>query len=477
MNGLIAYGTYVPHNRLRHEEVAAALGKPAQHGARAVASFDEDVSSMAVEAARQVLDGTSQGIRPRRLYFATVDPPYRDKTNAALIHAALGLAEDVLAVDMTGSSRSGVGALIAAMDASEPTLVVMSDIRFGPAGSSEEVESGDAAAALLFSPEEIGRPAVEVIAHSSTTREFLDRWRLPSGSMSRVWDDRFGEEAYRALANDAFTEGLKRASLGPSDVDHLIVTGLNTRATRAFAKESGVRAESLSPNLIDLIGNVGAAAPGLALAATLDRAGPGEIVVLSVLADGATVVVLRVTDAIQEARPKRSVGDQIAAGAVGLPYTKFLAWRGLLEKELPRRPDPVAPSPSAAFRLADYKFGLLATKCVAPTGEAGGDCATIHLPPARVCGTCHAQDHMVHVPMSGLTGTIRTFTIDHLVYSPNPPVVSAVLDLDDGGRFTVDLTDVDPSSVSIGDRVEMTFRRLWTANGIHNYFWKGRPQR
>ena len=29
--------------------------------------------------------------------------------------------------------------------------------------------------------------------------------------------------------------------------------------------------------------------------------------------------------------------------------------------------------------------------------------------------------------------------------------------------------------MAIGDRIEMTFRRLFTADGIHNYFWKGRP--
>jgi len=39
------------------------------------------------------------------------------------------------------------------------------------------------------------------------------------------------------------------------------------------------------------------------------------------------------------------------------------------------------------------------------------------------------------------------------------------------------LTDVDPDGVSIGMRVEMTFRRLNSADGIHNYFWKGRPVR
>ena len=55
--------------------------------------------------------------------------------------------------------------------------------------------------------------------------------------------------------------------------------------------------------------------------------------------------------------------------------------------------------------------------------------------------------------------------------------MAAVIDFDGGGRFQCELTDVDPTTVEIGDRVEMTFRRLYTADGIHNYFWKARPLR
>ena len=29
--------------------------------------------------------------------------------------------------------------------------------------------------------------------------------------------------------------------------------------------------------------------------------------------------------------------------------------------------------------------------------------------------------------------------------------------------------------MEIGTRVELTFRRLYTAGGVHNYFWKARP--
>jgi uncharacterized OB-fold protein len=56
-------------------------------------------------------------------------------------------------------------------------------------------------------------------------------------------------------------------------------------------------------------------------------------------------------------------------------------------------------------------------------------------------------------------------------------VVFAIVDFDGGGRAPIELTDVDPTDVAIGDRIEMTFRRLFTSDGIHNYFWKARPVR
>jgi uncharacterized OB-fold protein len=77
--------------------------------------------------------------------------------------------------------------------------------------------------------------------------------------------------------------------------------------------------------------------------------------------------------------------------------------------------------------------------------------------------------------MAGATGRITTLTVDRLVYTPQPPAVLAVVDFDGGGRIRCQLTDVDPATVAIGDEVEMTFRKILTAKGIHNYFWKARP--
>ena len=51
----------------------------------------------------------------------------------------------------------------------------------------------------------------------------------------------------------------------------------------------------------------------------------------------------------------------------------------------------------------------------------------------------------------------------------------AVVDFDGGGRYPVELTDADPDEIRAGSRVEMTFRRLFSADGIHDYFWKAAP--
>ncbi|UIX29361.1 OB-fold domain-containing protein [Streptomyces sp. GQFP] len=468
MTGLLAYGAYVPYHRLLRRDLGAALGSRAGKGSRAVASYDEDTTSMAVEAARNALH--SVRVRPQRLYLATSAPPYLDKTNAAAVHAALGLDRSTLAVDMGGAPRSAIGALLAAADAPVPTLALLSDIRTGLPGSGDERDGGDAAAALLFGPGGPGAPVLaEVVGSASTTEEFLERWRLPGAPASRTWEDRFGGHVYGPLTEDAFAAALKAAGLTPEQVDHLVVCGSASRPNAAFARGSGVRTGAVAPSLTDSVGNPGTAQPGLLLADVLDRAVPGQYVVLVQLADGATAIVLRTTEHIGTTRPRVSVTGQVTGGSPGLGYHLFLTWRGLLDREPPRRPEPDAPAAPPSHRASGYKYAFEATRCEA--------CGTVNLPPSRVCYSCSAVDRMAGHPMRDALGTVATFTVDRLAFTPSPPMVAVVVDFDGGGRFRCELADAGPDEVTIGMRVELTFRRLLTADGVHNYFWKARPVR
>jgi uncharacterized OB-fold protein len=200
----------------------------------------------------------------------------------------------------------------------------------------------------------------------------------------------------------------------------------------------------------------------------LEQCRPGEVVALVALADGADVVLFRTTEAFSSWVPAETVADQVAAGA-DLPYGKFLSWRGMVTPEPPRRPEPQRVSSSAAWRNEEWKFGFV--------GSKDRTSAAVHLPPSRISMKGGAVDDMDPIDLADTEATIVTYTIDRLAYSPSPPIVFAVLDFDGGGRFPVELTDVDPDTVDIGDQVAMTFRKLFTADGIHDYFWKAKPVR
>jgi 3-hydroxy-3-methylglutaryl CoA synthase len=453
--GIVGAAAYLPHRRLDRSTIAAVAGGGGGKGTRAVAGYDEDTTTMGVEAARAALGGPAGAASIDGVWFSTVAPAYADKTNATTVHAALRLAPAVPAFDANGSVRSAVGALRGALAGVGTQLVVSADLRSGLAGGADEATFGDGAAALVIGDGGGAPVLAELIGTGSATEEFLDRWRAPGQARSKVWEERFGETRYVPLGVTAWDAALDSAGLVADQVDLVAIAGTHGRANAGLAKKLAL-GDRLVGDHAATVGNLGAAQPAFLLTAALEQAGPGQVVALVSLADGADVLILRATDAVAGWNPARPIGAQ-AAGGAPLPYGTYLRWRGVLPFEPPRRPEPARPSASASGRSGDWKFGF-----VGSADEAG----EIHLPPQP--GDAAA------VPMADATGTVVTFTVDRLAYSPSPPVVFAVVDFDGGGRLPVELTDVDLDQVRSGARVELTFRKLFTADDIHNYFWKAK---
>ena len=462
MRGIIGYGAYVPYYRLDRSKIAAAMGAGGGRGERSVASFDEDTTTMGVEAARNALRNAQ--VAPTSILFASANPAYLDKTNATAIQAALDLPQETWAVDTGGSARSAEAAMRGARGSEGIAMAILSDLRTGKPTSADESNGGDAAVAFLFGDEDDSPVIARSLGSASATGEFLDRYRQPGDSFSRIWEERFGEQAYLELGNEAIERALKAANVGLEDLDKVIVVGLHTRAVNSLSRVAG---DKLVNGLESVVGNTGTAHLGLLLASALDTAAAGEKIMVVHLADGATVQILETTEAINNYNRFKTVESQIAGGNSSLDYNLYLTWRGFLDREPPRRPDPDRPGAPPAFRSQDWKYAFV--------GSRDRSSGAIHLPPMRVSMSGGSVDDMERIRMADIPATIATFTIDRLAYSLSPPVVAVVIDYDGGGRFQAEMTDVDPAAVEIGGRVEMTFRRLFTAEGIHNYFWKARP--
>jgi len=455
---LLSYGAYLPSGRVDRAEVGATLGTPAGRGQRVVASFDEDSTTMGVAAARAALSGLTLSVRPgaapRDLYFATTSPAYLDKTNAAAVHTALGLGGAGFAADLAGSARSGIAALLGA--ASLGGIAVLADVRTGQPGSADERGGGDAAAAFVFGD---GDGIAHLIGRASRTAEVLDRWRVPEQVFSLVWEERFGYEQYAPLIKATATAALADADI--EKADHVVLVSPNSAVPkRGKSLVAGTISTSFSP-----VGHAGVADAGVALAAVLDSAEPGQTILVLNAADGCDAVVLRTTALLPRRRQPVTVDAQLKAG-VTVPYARYLSWRGQLEREPPRRPEPDRPAAPPSARAGEWKFSFSGSRCT--------ECGFVHLPPARVCHRCGATDQLEEARLADTPGTVATYTVDRLAYSPSPPLIDAVVNFDGGGRYALEVADADPDRLAVGSRVELTFRRLFTAGGVHNYFWKAR---
>ena len=116
MIGIKSYGAYIPVYRLSANELARAWGRRGGKGETAVANYDEDSITMAVEAAIDCLSGMEHDIADG-LYFASTTPPYDEKLSASIVAAAVDMRDDLFTLDLGNTLRAGTSAIKAAHDA------------------------------------------------------------------------------------------------------------------------------------------------------------------------------------------------------------------------------------------------------------------------------------------------------------------------------------------------------------------------
>ena len=327
---------------------------------------------MAVAAGARALDGHAL---PTNVYFATSSPAYADKTNASAIHAALGLPYAAFATDLGGTGRSGVAAWRAA--ATTGGLAVTADVRVGRPGSADERLGGDGAAALLFGD---GPAIADVLATTSHTAEFLDRWRSPRVGHRRAMGGALRRGSIRRA--DPYRGRRILDDNGLAEVDHVVVACPNSAIVKRVAT-AGQGAE-VHPHLAGWV-SPEPPTPGSHWPRCSTSPNPTRRSWWSRPSTAVTRSCCAPPPSCRVARQAIPVGVQRAEGIV-VPHLTYLSWHGLVELEPPRRPEPDRPAAPPAARAEEWKFGLAGTRC--------RQCGFVHLPPVRVCRSCgtHRRD-------------------------------------------------------------------------------------
>jgi hydroxymethylglutaryl-CoA synthase len=467
MAGIVSYGAYVPLFRLG--KGTAGWEGPTE---RAIANFDEDSVTMAVAALRDALTGMDPG-GIDALYFASTTQPYAEKQSATTIGWGANLRTDIFTVDCTDSLRAGTNAFKLALDAikagsAQGVAVVAADNRLAQPRSSFERTFGDGAATLVVGAD----PVIATIeGHVSFSHEIMDTWRSADEDMVRAWEDRFRlEKGFIEALRESVSKGLERFGTTTKDYSKVIFSAPDARAHREAARALGLDAAQVQDGLFSALGNTGTAFPLMLLIAALEEAKPGDRLLLASYGDGCDVFSLQVTPEKAHLSARRGMKAHLAAKKLLPNYEQYLKWRGLHQPDPGvRRPPMPSPSATALFRERERNLRFFAAKC--------RSCGTVQYPPQRVCTKCGKRDDFDHVRLADKPAKLFTYALDYIAGSVDVPLVVCIVNFEGGGRALMTMTDRAIEEIDIDMPLDMSFRKLYEAEGIHNYFWKCTPVR
>lgn len=390
---------------------------------RAVAGGDEDAVTLAAEAALPLLAAADAS--PDVLILATTSPPYDEGGNVQALAELIGIAGDIVALELTSSLRDGLTALrlaAALVAVNGGTALVCAAHR-----SRGEKDAGDGAAALLLGA---GGGVATLRPLAARAEELRDRWRLAGeidgseGDPSFVWD-----------------VGVPRVAR-EWELEAPSVVGPIARAAGRAERSLG--------------------GPGDELASAAGVLGAAHALGRLVLGLGRAQVVVAGAGGLAEA-----VASEPAAGA------DDVAARARAVLAAPRSDTP--PESVDWSQLTPYASGPRSwrerSQDLRLEGRRCGGCGRILFPPPLTCPHCGSRELVPE--LLARAGTVVTETRDR-AYPVSRSTGMAVVELDGGGRFYAQV--VPSARVEIGDRVRIVPRRLHDGGGAAQYFWKLAPE-
>ncbi len=461
--GITAVGFYLPRYRLDRQKVGQVWGRQYLPGTRSLANHDEDSLTMAAEAVWDCLKATDPaGVGG--LIFVSSSSPYAEKQVSTVLCNLIELGSATATLDCGASVRGTSGALQFALPmaaGAKPVLVVAADTRDAEPGSELEQVSGDGAAAVLLGH---GDPIAIIEAAHSHAEDFTDIWRRSTDRFVRTDEPPVLRNLGYIRCLRACLEGLWRQGYAAGAFSRVVLSIPEPGRAARVARELGLPTPVYpSADLLNTVGDTGAAAPLLALILALEEAQPGDKVLMCTYSSGnADAFVFHVTERVRslQAGLRDTLGSVLYREVPD--YQRFLEFRRLIPRE---QTQPFTSNPML-WRDRKQNLGLYATRC--------RQCADLAYPRRRVCLGCGAKDDFDDVKLSR-QGTIFTYTEDHLFPTPDPPMVMGIADLKGGGRFYGQVTDCGPGQLQIGQPVRLVFRKLHEGGDFHNYFWKLSP--
>ena len=456
-------GGYLPILRLQRKAAVAALratglGGP-RDGHRAVAGWDEDAFTLAVEATRNVADGAAT------LCFASTSAYFTERSTAALMIDALALPRTVRTQDVSGSRRAGTSALLAALEGAGEAVVASGEKRPTQAGSAQQLLFGDGGAAVRIGSD----GPVRFIAGVSMAHDFVDFYVSRDQTTPYAYEERFVKEA---SVSEIYVPTLKalaeKAGIGLDKVAFAAVAEPLPGVWPAIARKLGMTAPNLASELMTQAGDLGAAHALFAFGLALAKAKAGDIVLLAGFGSGCDAMLFEVTDEVPGAQ---EMATFLAEGQELTDYIRFLNLSNVLDLAWGMRSEFEQKAQATVLdRHGRDTIGFIGGRD--STGNVQFPKSRIPVNPAL-----DQPETLADVRLADETARIVSITADRLNFTPDPPFDFGLVQFENGARVMMEFTDRPGKGFAVGDAVRMRLRvkAMDRRRGFRTYFWKAVP--
>lgn len=342
--GITGYGCYIPKYRIKVEEIANVWGADAKRikqgllvEEKAVAGEDEDTATIAVEAAKNALKRAE--IEPEKIgaiYVGSESHPYAVKPTATIVGEAIGAGNAYTAADLEFACKAGTAGMQACFGLVESGIIeyglaIGADTAQGKPGDALEYTAASGGAAFVIGKNNILAKLLATCSFSSDTPDF---WRRPFEKYPSHGSRFTGEPAYFRHVVNAAKMLCEKLSCEANDFDHVIFHMPNGKFPLRAAKILGIAKEKLQAGfVVTKIGNTYSGCSLLGFCAVLDKAKPGEKIMLVSYGSGAgsDAFAFEVTEVIEEKRELAPSVEEYVQRKEYITYTRYAKMRGKIE--------------------------------------------------------------------------------------------------------------------------------------------------
>ena len=338
--GIEGYGAYIPRYRISTTEIARVWhgGGSGPNKEKAVASIDEDTTTMAVESGRIALEMAGAQGDLGAIFVGTESKVYAVKPTSTIVAQALG-CHNLLAADFEFACKAGTEAMqvicgLVGAGMIRHGLAIAVDTAQGRPGDDLEYTAASGGAAYVIG--KAGKNSIaRILGSVSYVSDTGDFWRRQGEKYPRHLSRFTGEPAYFHHVETAVRNLFSEFDVKPSDFQFAVFHQPNPRFPVEAATRLGFSLKQIETGLLNpMIGNTYSGSSPLGLAAVLDIAKPGDKILLASFGSGAgsDAFIIEAQESLPEKRKSGISVSKLIENGIKIDYAIYSKFREKLRR-------------------------------------------------------------------------------------------------------------------------------------------------